>query len=200
MQKHPLLSGLHTLFGEDGGGITIVPEWPLPLGRSNRCSALESLHSCPEGAPGACRPPALSLEYIQPQFLPSGFVPGAPPCCCSTPAAMELGQNLWVGRCCDLIFLALGAGSGLLASSMGCRMRLRALMNLPRGGGDSVNHYPGGGGTERTCVRVRARGRAKRLPDSQQLIHSLRRTADWDLTRVVKAQLSEGPWSHGVTW
>lgn len=46
---------------------------------------------------------------------------------------MELGQNLWVGRCCDLIFLALGAGSGLLASSMGCKIRLRALMNLPRG-------------------------------------------------------------------
>lgn len=63
--------------------------------------------------------------------LPSGFVPALPPCCCRTPAAMELGQNLCVGRCWDLIFLALGAGSGLLASSIGCRMRRRAFMNLP---------------------------------------------------------------------
>lgn len=54
---------------------------------------------------------------------------------------MELGQNLWVGRCCDLIFLALGAGSGLLASSMGCRMRLRALMNLLRNKMGTVSHH-----------------------------------------------------------
>lgn len=66
-------------------------------------------------------------------LLPSGLVPGLPPCCCRTPAAMELGQNLCVGRCWDLIFLALGAGSGLLASSMGCRIRRRALMNLLTG-------------------------------------------------------------------
>lgn len=104
---------------------------------------------------GPAYPPAPSLEYSQPQVLPSGFVPGVPPCCCSTPAAMELGQNLWVGRCCDLIFLALGAGSGLLASSMGCRMRLRALMNLSRGeGGGPVSHHLGSGGGG-MCTRVR---------------------------------------------
>lgn len=119
---------------------------------------LESLHSCPEGVPGATHSPAPRLEYTQPQLLPSGFVPGAPPCCCSTPAAMELGQNLWVGRCCDLIFLALGAGSGLLASSMGCRMRLRALMNLSRVQVETWSVTPGGGGGACTCMRVRVSG------------------------------------------
>lgn len=43
-----------------------------------------------------------------------------------------------------MIFLALGAGSGLLASSIGCRMRLLALMNLPRDDGeDLVRHHLG---------------------------------------------------------
>lgn len=105
----------------------------------------------------------LSRPPVQPKSLPSGFVPGVPPCCCSTPAAMELGQNLWVGRCWDLIFLALGAGSGLLASSMGCRMRLRALMNLPRGeGGDLVSHTCVVVGCACLCVRVRMRACARR--------------------------------------
>ena len=99
---------------------------------------------CPGGPPASP-----SLEHTHPLVSPSGFVPGAPPCCCSTPAAMELGQNLWVGRCCDLIFLAFGAGSGLLASSMGCRMRLRALMNLPRGKGRDLVSHP-----ELWCVCV----------------------------------------------
>lgn len=32
----------------------------------------------------------------------------------------------------------------MLASSMGCRMRLRALMNLPRGDGDAlISHHVG---------------------------------------------------------
>lgn len=113
---------------------------------------------------------------IQLQSLPSGFVPGAPPCCCSTPAAMELGQNLWVGRCCDLIFLALGAGSGLLASSMGCRMRLRALMNLLRNKMGTVSHHQEEGRVRvcaHTCVCVCARvctESAELLPDSRQLV------------------------------
>lgn len=51
-------------------------------------------------------------------------------CVCKTPATMESGQKRCVGRCWDFIFFALGAGSGLLASSMGWRIRLRALMNL----------------------------------------------------------------------
>lgn len=51
-------------------------------------------------------------------------------CVCRTPATMESGQKRCVGRCWDFIFLALGAGSGLLASSIGWRIRRRALMNL----------------------------------------------------------------------
>ncbi len=54
------------------------------------------------------------------------------PCVCRTPATMESGQKRCVGLCWDFIFLALGAGSGLLASSMGCRIRLRALINLSK--------------------------------------------------------------------
>lgn len=89
-----------------------------------------------------------------------------------------------------MIFLALGAGSGLLASSMGCRMRLRALMNLPRGeGGDPVNHHAGGGGAERMCVCVCAEREgytASRFSAADPLYRT-----DWDLTWGVKAQLSE---------
>lgn len=131
---------------------------------------LRLCRACPGGLPTSS-----SLVSTYPQFLPSGFVPGAPPCCCSTPAAMELGQNLWVGRCCDLIFLAFGAGSGLLASSMGCRMRLRALMNLPMGKGrDLVSHPPGLCGM---CVRMHAcAGSAELLPGSQQPIHCTEQT------------------------
>lgn len=140
MQKHPLLSGLCISFDGDHYCDQVAT-----------VTALVSLQSLSGGPPTSPR-----LESTHPQFLPSGFVPGAPPCCCSTPAAMELGQNLWVGRCCDLIFLALGAGSGLLASSMGCRMRLRALMNLPggKGGRDLVNHPTWHCGV---CVCARAR-------------------------------------------
>lgn len=121
---------------------------------------METLGACRMGIVGDGRQGQLeigqSLGYgIQrgspSQPLPSGFVPGAPPCCCSTPAAMELGQNLWVGRCWDLIFLALGAGSGLLASSMGCRMRLRALMNLP-GLGFLVSNSHWGRACHGVCV------------------------------------------------
>lgn len=64
------------------------------------------------------------------ECLPSALLPECAPCGWRTPATMESGQNRWVGRCCDFIFLALGAGSGLLASSMGCRIRRLALMNL----------------------------------------------------------------------
>lgn len=53
-------------------------------------------------------------------------------CVCRTPATMESGQKRCVGRCWDFIFLALGAGSGLLASNIGCRIRRRALMNLTK--------------------------------------------------------------------
>lgn len=107
---------------------------------------------------------------------------------------MELGQNLWVGRCCDLIFLALGAGSGLLASSMGCKMRLRALMNLPRSKMETGKSPPGGGSMcaqvrvsvcgcvhvcmhtcaclcARVCTRVHVCAEsAKLLPDSEKLV------------------------------
>ena len=155
------------------------------LTRPLKCVDVQPLTLCtaaPVGAPGAPSQPAPRprLQYPQPQLLPSGFVPGAPPCCCSTPAAMELGQNLWVGRCCDLIFLALGAGSGLLASSMGCRMRLRALMNLPRGKMEPGKSPPGGGSMcaqvrvsvcACVCTRVRVCAEsAKPLPDSQKLV------------------------------
>lgn len=98
-----------------------------------------------------------------------------------------------------MIFLALGAGSGLLASSMGCRMRLRALMNLPRGeGGDLVNHHAGGGGAARMRVRVHAEREgyaASRFSAADPLCRT-----DWDLTWGVKAQLSEGYWALWSSW
>lgn len=59
-------------------------------------------------------------------------------CVCRTPATIESGQKRCVGRCWDFIFLALGAGSGLLASSIGCRIRRRALMNLQGSGKDVI--------------------------------------------------------------
>lgn len=135
----------------------------LPL--SHRQVAAQPWHlrgAHPGGPPTSARP-----QFPRPRFLPSGFVPGAPPCCCSTPAAMELGQNLWVGRCCDLIFLALGAGSGLLASSMGCRMRLRALMNLPRRKGRDLVSTPLG--LWGVCAHVHGVRAASRLSAADPL-------------------------------
>lgn len=51
-------------------------------------------------------------------------------CVCRTPATMESGQKRCVGRCWDFIFFAFGAGSGLLASNIGWRIRRRAFINL----------------------------------------------------------------------
>lgn len=49
------------------------------------------------------------------------------------PEAMESGQNLWTGLFWAVFFFVFGV-SEQLESSMGCRMRLRALMNLEVGG------------------------------------------------------------------
>lgn len=46
---------------------------------------------------------------------------------------MESGQNLWTGLFWAVFFFVFGV-SEQLESSMGCRMRLRALMNLGVGG------------------------------------------------------------------
>lgn len=61
--------------------------------------------------------------------VPSGMVTcwGGPP-----PAAMESGQKRCSGRFCGVFFLALGV-SEELASNMGCRILLRAFMNLQTG-------------------------------------------------------------------
>lgn len=55
-------------------------------------------------------------------------------CCWETEEARESGQKRWSGRVCGVFFLFLGA-SDELASSIGCRIRLRAFMNLRNQGG-----------------------------------------------------------------
>ncbi len=70
----------------------------------------------------------ISLEMLV--FILSELFPVWDLCVCRTPATMESGQKRCVGRCWDFIFFALGAGSGLLASNIGWRIRRRALMNL----------------------------------------------------------------------
>lgn len=63
--------------------------------------------------------------------VPSGMVT-----CCwvPPPVAMESGQKRCRGRFWGVFFLALGV-SEELASNMGCRIRLRALINLEKKGG-----------------------------------------------------------------
>lgn len=64
-------------------------------------------------------------RYANSWSLPSGMVT----CWWGPPAAIESGQNRCSGRLGGVFFLALGV-SAALASSMGCRIRLRAFINL----------------------------------------------------------------------
>lgn len=71
-------------------------------------------------------PEIKSSPHVEQSCLPSGMVTcwWVPP-----PAAMESGQKRCSGRFWGVFFLAFGV-SEELASNMGCRIRLRALINL----------------------------------------------------------------------
>lgn len=78
-------------------------------------------------------PPPLrsSLTCIQSAKGKDYCVPSGMVTCCwvPPPVAMESGQKRCSGRFCGVFFLAFGV-SEELASNMGCRIRLRAFINL----------------------------------------------------------------------
>lgn len=84
---------------------------------------------------------SFSLRVVEIWFYSQPVPSSMLNCCWDTEEVIESGQKRCRGRVCGVFFLVLGT-SVELASSIGCRIRLRALMNLYqtcRDGFKSVN-------------------------------------------------------------